>query len=158
MVRLAAELLSLHPLLQGLVREQLDRLAHEGELESWSADEEVVRQGTLGDALYLILSGRVGIFAGDTDRPIATLGPGDFFGEMSLVEPAVRSATVRASDRLEVFRLPHVATTRLFAADPALMNRLLVQVVRTLSHRLRKTNELVGSVERLSEWLAGSML
>jgi hypothetical protein len=65
---------------------------------------------------------------------------------------------VRATDRLEVFRLPHIATTRLFEQDPALMSRLLVQVVRTLSHRLRKTNELVGSVERLSEWLAGSML
>ncbi len=50
MVRLAAELLSLHPLLSGLEREQLARLSQLGELESYSADEEVVRQGTLGDS------------------------------------------------------------------------------------------------------------
>ena len=158
MVRLAAELLALHPLLQGLDRDQLGRLAREGELETWSPGEEVVRQGTLGDSLYLILSGSVSVYTGESARAIAQLVAGDFFGEMSLVEPAVRSATVRANDRLEVFRLPHVATTRLFAQDPALMNRVLVQLVRALSGRLRSTNALIGSVERLSEWLAGSML
>ncbi len=77
---------------------------------------------------------------------------------MSLVEPALRSATVRAADSVEVFRLPHVAVVRLFETDPTLMNRLLIHVVRALSQRLRRTNELIGSVERLSEWLAGSML
>jgi hypothetical protein len=65
---------------------------------------------------------------------------------------------VRATDPLEVFRLPHVAVQQLFESDPALMNRVLVHVVRALSQRLRRTNDLVGSVERLSEWLAGSML
>jgi CRP-like cAMP-binding protein len=158
MVRLAAELLALHPLLAGLDRVQLDRLAREGELEAWNQDECVVQEGTLGDSLFLILSGRVSVFTGDGVRSIATLGGGDFFGEMSLVEPAPRSATVKATERLEVFRLPHVAVTRLFASDPALMNRILVHVVRTLSGRLRRTNELIGSVEKLSEWLAGTML
>ncbi len=106
----------------------------------------------------MILSGRVAVYTGDGPRPLATLGPGEFFGEMSLVEPALRSATVRGVDAVELFRLPHVAVVRLFEADPQLMNRLLIQVVRTLSTRLRRTNDLIGSVERLSEWLAGSML
>jgi CRP-like cAMP-binding protein len=158
MVRLAAELLSRHPLLGGLDRPQLDLLSRLGELEGYQPDEEIVRQGTLGDALYLVLSGRVAVFAGEGPRPLATLEPGEFFGEMSLVEPALRSATVRAVDAVEVFRLPHVAVVRLFETDPALMNRLLIHVVRALSQRLRRTNDLIGSVERLSEWLAGSML
>jgi len=157
-MRLAAELLAQHPLLLGLERSQLDRLSHLGALESYAPDEEVVRRGTLGDSLFLILSGHVGVFTGDTPRPLATLAAGDFFGEMSLVEPALRSATVRAAESLELFRLPHVAVVRLFEEDPVLMNRLMIHVVRALSHRLRRTNELVGSVERLSEWLAGSML
>jgi CRP-like cAMP-binding protein len=158
MVRLAAELLSRHPLLAGLDRPQLERLSRMGELESYAPEEIVVQRGSLGDALYLVLSGRVGVYAGDGARPLATLEPGEFFGEMSLVEPALRSATVRATDPLEVFRLPHVAVQQLFESDPALMNRVLVHVVRALSQRLRRTNDLVGSVERLSEWLAGSML
>ncbi len=158
MVRLGGELLARHPLLNGLDRAQLDRLARVGEIESYAPEEEVVRQGTLGDSLYLVLVGRVAVYAGDASRPLATLGAGEFFGEMSLVEPATRSATVHAAENLEVFRLPHVAVARLFEEDPALMNRILVQVVRSLSHRLRQTNNLIGSVERLSEWLAGSML
>lgn len=158
MVRLAGELLGTHPLLTGLDRRQLDTLLHAGELESWSAGEEVVRQGTLGDAMYLVLSGTVSVYMGDGARALATLGAGEFFGEMSMIEPAVRSATVRANDRLDLFRLPNVAVTRLFGDDPLLMSRILVHVVRALSHRLRKTNELVGSVESLSEWLAGSLL
>jgi CRP-like cAMP-binding protein len=158
MMRLAGELLATHPLLSGLDRAQLDRLSAVGELESYTTDEEVVRRGTLGDSLFLVLSGRVAVFAGEGGRPVATLGPGEFFGEMSLVEPALRSATVCAAEQLEVFRLPHVAVARLFEEDPTIMNRLLVHVVRALSHRLRRTNELVGSVEKLSEWLAGSML
>src|SRR5688572_15859844 len=135
MVRLAAELLARHPLLGGLEHAQLEKLSRQGELESYAPDEEVVRQGTLGDALYLVLSGRVSVFSGDGARPLAMLHPGEFFGEMSLVEPAVRSATVRAADPLEVFRLPHVAVQRLFAEDPALMNRILVHVIRALSNR-----------------------
>jgi CRP-like cAMP-binding protein len=158
MVRLAAELLSRHPLLTGLDRPQLELLSRKGELESYAPEEVVVERGSLGDALYLVLSGRVGVFAGESLRPLATLEPGEFFGEMSLVEPALRSATVRASAPLEVFRLPHVAVQQLFETDPALMNRILVHVVRALSRRLRRTNDLVGSVEQLSEWLAGSML
>jgi CRP-like cAMP-binding protein len=158
MVRLAAELLARHPLLRGLERTQLELLSRQGELESYAPNEEVVRQGTLGDALYLVLTGRVHVYAGDGARPLATLETGEFFGEMSLVEPALRSATVRAVEGIEVFRLPHVAVVRLFETDPALMNRILVHVVRALSQRLRRTNDLIGSVEKLSEWLAGSML
>ncbi|MEO6954822.1 MAG: cyclic nucleotide-binding domain-containing protein [Polyangia bacterium] len=158
MVRLAGELLGTHPLLRGLDRRQLDSLQQAGELESWSEGEEVVRQGTLGDAMYLILSGTVSVYTGDGARALATLGPGDFFGEMSMIEPAVRSATVRADERLELFRIPNVAVTRFFGEDPLLMSRILVHVVRALSQRLRKTNELVGSVESLSEWLAGSLV
>ena len=158
MVRLAAELLSRHPLLNGLEHAQLAKLSHLGELESYAPDEEVVRQGSLGDSLFLVLSGRVAVYAGESPRPLATLNAGEFFGEMSLVEPALRSATVRAAEPLEVFRLPHVAVVRLFETEPALMNRILIHVVRALSQRLRRTNDLIGSVERLSEWLAGSML
>jgi CRP-like cAMP-binding protein len=158
MVRLAGELLARHPLLGGAHRDQLERLSQLGELESYAPGEEVVQQGTMGDALYLVLSGRVEVFAGDSARALASLGPGEFFGEMSLVEPALRSATVRAAVALEVFRLPHLAVARLCEEDPVLMNRLLVHVVRALSQRLRHSNDLVGSVERLSEWLAGSLL
>jgi CRP-like cAMP-binding protein len=167
----ASELIHKHPLLGRLTPEQILRFAQAGELEVFKAGEEIVVEGTLGDALYLILSGRADVIvaprqgqppgllsAESGGRRLASLLPGEFFGEMSLVEPAPRSATVRAAEITEVFRLPNFALQNLLQDDPFAFNIVLVSIVRVLSHRLRRTNEIVGSIGLLSEWLAGSLV
>ena len=140
--------------------EQLDRFAALGELERFQPGEDVVVAGTLGEAFYLLLSGSASVIASATGqgKPLATLQAGEFFGEMSLLEPAVRSATVRAADLCEVFRVPNFAMVNLMQDDPAAMSALLVAMVRALSGRLRQTNKLVGSVRELSQFLAGSLV
>ena len=149
-------LLERHPLLVNLDGEQLERMARAGEIESYNPGEVIVAEGSLGDALFLILSGQVAVHRGP--QTFATLEGGEFFGEMSLVEPAVRSATVRATDVTEVFRVPHYALSNLLEDDPVVLHLVLVTIIRVLSKRLRDTNSLVGSVEKLSEWLASSMV
>ena len=145
-----------HPLLANLEPAQLARIAHAGEIESYNPGEPIVAEGSLGDALFLVLSGQVAVHRGP--QTFATLGGGELFGEMSLVEPVPRSASVTAMSATFVFRLPHDALRTLISEDPVSASVLLLQVVRTLSERLRKANQMLSSVDLLADWLAGSMV
>ena len=149
-------LLERHPLLVKLTPAQLERVAKAGEVESYNPNETIVAEGSLGDALFLVLSGEVAVLRGN--QTFATLGGGEFFGEMSLVEPAPRSATVTSMSATFLFRLPHDALRGLISEDPHAANVLLVHVVKTLSDRLRRANQMLSSVDLLADWLAGSMV
>jgi CRP-like cAMP-binding protein len=149
-------LLERHPLLVHLAADQLERLARAGEIESYNPAEPIVVDGSLGDALFLILSGTVAVHRGP--QTFATLSAGEFFGEMSLVEPAPRSASVTAMSAAFLFRLPHDKLRELIADDSQAASILLVQVVKTLSERLRRANQMLSSVDLLADWLAGSMV
>lgn len=151
-----AALLERHPLMARLGREQIDRIAGFGEIESWNPGEEIVSEGSLGDALYLVLTGSVRVEA--AGHALADLESGDFFGEMSLVEPAPRSATVLAVEPSYLFRLPHDALRQLLIDEPAATSALLIQIVKTLSERLRRANATLTSVGALADWLAGSLV
>ena len=149
-------LLEKHPLLIHLLPDQLERVTRAGEIESYNPGETIVVDGSLGDALFLILSGQCAVHR--NQQTFATLGGGEFFGEMSLVEPAPRSATVTAMSATFLFRLPHDALRELISDDGKSASILLVQVVRTLSERLRRANQMLSSVDVLADWLAGSMV
>jgi len=149
-------ILERHPLLAHLPPERLSRLAREGEVETWKGGEDIVAEGSLGDALFLILSGEVAVHR--DGKTFATLGAGEVFGEMSMVEPAPRSASVSAMSPTFLFRLPHDSLHRLLMDDPATASALLVQIVKTLSERLRRANHMLSSVDKLADWLAGSLV
>lgn len=152
----AAELLERHPLLTRMRLDQVERIAQAGSLEQFEPGEEIVREGSLGDALYLVLTGSVGV--SKNSQALAQLASGEFFGEMALIEPAPRSASVHAIEPTFVFRLPYTALQSLLGDDNAAFNAVLVQIVKTLSERLRRANDLITSVGHLADWLAGSLV
>ena len=149
-------LLERHPLLLHLSPEQLAQMGRIGDIESYNPGEAIVVEGSLGDALFLILSGDVAVHRGP--QTFATLSANEFFGEMSLVEPTPRSASVTAMSATFLFRLPHDALRQLISDDAHAASILLVQVVKTLSERLRRANAMLSSVDLLADWLAGSMV
>jgi CRP-like cAMP-binding protein len=151
-----ADLLERHPLLAHLTPVQLEHIAAAGDVERFEPGEPVVAEGSLGDAVYLVLSGRVEV--SKAGHALATLEPGEFFGEMSMLEPAARSATVTAVTPSYMFRLPYKAIQGLLATDPGAAMAVLIHIVKTLSERLRRANETLASVGALSDWLAGSLV
>jgi small-conductance mechanosensitive channel/CRP-like cAMP-binding protein len=107
---------------------QLERLATRARLAPFPEGAVVVRQGDSGDSLYVVVSGRVQVLTvsreGGPEWALATLRPGDYFGEMSLLTGAPRSATVRALEDAELLVLDREALRPLLVGDPAAAERL----------------------------------
>jgi CRP-like cAMP-binding protein len=95
----------------------------------------IVTQGTPGQAFYTVLSGRVEIVR--EDKSLGAFGPGDFFGEMSLLDQAPRSATIRALEETKCLMLSSWDFKALLERHPSIAIKLL----EVLSRRLRVADE-----------------
>jgi CRP-like cAMP-binding protein len=106
--------------------------------------EDIVRQGDVGDCMYVIQSGRVEVIqATDSgEQHLAFLETGDFFGEMAVFEKETRSATVRASGDARALKVDKKTLLRRIKEDPL----LAVNLLQTMSHRIRDLN--AGMAER----------
>lgn len=100
----------------------MGELAASAEACSYAAGEEVVRQGQVGDTLYVVESGEVEVLVGSARAAI--LGPGAFFGEMSLLTGETRSATVRTLVETELVMVGHGALSSLLHGHPELYGML----------------------------------
>jgi CRP-like cAMP-binding protein len=100
--------------------------------------EAIVRQGDVGDCMYVVQDGRVEVVQETPtgDRHLTFLETGDFFGEMALFEKETRSATVRASGDTRVLKVDKKTLLRRIKEDPL----LAVNLVQTMSHRIRSIN------------------
>lgn len=104
-------------LLFELASEQvLSKVAEIVQLKSFSADENLIEKGQLGDAMYIVCSGKVKIH--DGDLLLNYLGQGSAFGEMSALENEVRTASVTAVEDTELIELKHDALMDLLGREP----------------------------------------
>lgn len=106
--------------------------------------EVIVRQGEVGDCMFVIQEGQVEVIAEDGGKELRlnVLEAGDFFGEMAIVEREVRMATVRALGAVRVLTVDKKNFLGRIHKDPS----LAYGVVQTLSRRIR---ELDAEVARL---------
>jgi len=97
--------------------------------------EIIIRQGEVGDCMYVIQSGRVEVVQSSEygKQHLAFLETGDFFGEMSVFEKQVRSATVQSAGEARVLKVDKKTLLRRIREDPL----LAVNLLQTMSHRIR---------------------
>ena len=105
---------------------------------SMRAGDTLVRQGDHGDEAFVIESGEVEIRRGD--RMLARLGPGDWFGEMSVLLDEPRSATVVATTDGRVRRLARATFDQVMADDP----KHAIELMRQLAGRVREADRQLG--------------
>ena len=109
--------------------------------------EVIVRQGEVGDCMFVIQKGKVEVISEENGEEIrlAVREEGEFFGEMAIFDRDVRSATVRAMGQARVLTVDKKNFMRRIHEDPSLAFRL----VETMSRRLRELQaELTREIER----------
>ncbi|MGV3773938.1 MAG: ATP-binding protein [Verrucomicrobiales bacterium] len=134
--------------MRGLAESKLLRSLSEAELEvlrpsvqerQYGPGEVIFKEGDSGDGIYLVHEGNVQVAAivGHEKRTVLTrIGPGDFFGEMAVLDQEPRSATVIAEHETFVSFIPRQVILKLIESSP----RLAISLVREFSLRLRDFN------------------
>ncbi|MEW6685589.1 MAG: cyclic nucleotide-binding domain-containing protein [Candidatus Edwardsbacteria bacterium] len=138
------KLLTQVSLFQDLNQSELERISKLIFLRNYTKGRTLFFENTPGEILYLINSGEVTISkkAGDgTEKILAKLGPGDFFGEMSLIDNSPRSATAKVSKDAELVVITRKAFQQMLETDPKITAKILMALLRVISARLRTANE-----------------
>jgi CRP-like cAMP-binding protein len=137
------ELLSNVPLLAELSRGEIERISRVAVPRSFPAGVRVFHEGDHSDACYVVRNGDLRVTREHSDGraiALATLGPGDIFGELAMLDGEARSASVETLTECELLALPAADFRRLLADHP----QISVKLVVALTRRLRETNERVA--------------
>ena len=127
------------PLFSGVPLHHLRELSRFARTESFAAGETIVRRGEPGWTLYVVRSGRVRVVrdvANGSTVTLAVLGPGEFFGELSIFDGEKRSATVIADEDTETVTLGRFDIVRVVSHNP----QIGLSLLKSLSERLRATD------------------
>jgi CRP-like cAMP-binding protein len=125
------------PLFHGLPKRHLRRIAKLARVRRFTPGSAIVRADDPARSFYVLLEGNARVVrAGRRSR---RLGPGDYFGEMALLDDAPRSADVVADSDLLTLTIERPSFLKLLRADPLIAHALL----RTLAARLREAESSV---------------
>ncbi len=133
------------PFFTQLSDSELDLVRAVAAEKSYAKTAVVLTEGEMGDSLYMIVSGKVKVFIGDEEGReiiLKILGPGAFFGEMSMIDKQPRSASVTTIEPSSFLVLTHVAFERCVEQAPRIAN----MVMQILAQRVREADRKIGTL------------
>ena len=138
------DVISKIPFFSPLQETEREELAEDATMHVFSTGEMIIREGDTGRSVYVILDGQVKVFTrdnGNNELELATLGVGQFFGEMSFVSGKPRSSSVAALELSVVVELSYDSMAKVIEQNQA------VKEVLEEYHKIRKKDTL----EKLAE-------
>jgi len=133
------------PLFSGLTEADVHALLTLATPRQFARHALVIREGTEGESLFLVTEGKVKVYLNDENGKeiiLSVLGPGDFIGELALIDDDARSANVMTMEPSEFLVLPKQAFRDHLRKNPDLAMNML----RVLSARLRAADQMIGSL------------
>jgi CRP-like cAMP-binding protein len=136
------------PVLAGIDLPALTLLAQEGIVHDFLPGVWIVREGEEGHSFFILVEGDVEIVK-HADSPhavlLARLHQGTFFGEMCIVDPVLRAASVRAVAPVRAVEIKAATLHHLFQHMPGQATIILLNIARDLARRLRDLDEIFAA-------------
>jgi CRP/FNR family cyclic AMP-dependent transcriptional regulator len=143
------------PLFEGLTHAQLAKVANLAETRTYEGSTHIFKEGDVGQEMYVIVQGKVRIskmIPGVGEEALAILEKGAYFGEMAVIADSPRSADAISHIPCSLWVIDREKLDQLMFTDKDLAYVLLWTFVRTLSERLRETNEKLRTFFAGSKW------
>jgi CRP/FNR family cyclic AMP-dependent transcriptional regulator len=131
-----------------LDEQEFANLAHKAVTRQFPRNTVVINEGDISDSLYVILEGAVKVFLSNEDGKeviLNTQGPGEYFGEMALLDPAPRSASVMTTEKSRLSIIAKPDFEAFLRQHPEAMLKILCRSIK----RLRALTDTVGSLALL---------
>ena len=140
------EMLRKIPLFAAIDPGKLKLLAFASDRKIYNAGEDLFKQGDSGDAAFVIVKGNADVIVttGKKEVVVASVGNNEIIGEISILCEVPRTATVRATETLEVLKVKKEHFLGLVSQVPDLG----IEVMRELASRLQKTTSELGEARR----------
>ena len=133
------------PFFTQLSDHELDLVRAVATEKTYPKNAVVLTEGEAGDSLYMIQTGKVKVFIGDEEGReiiLKILGPGSFFGEMSMIDKQPRSASVTTLETSTFLVLQHAAFEKCVEQAPTIGN----MVMQVLAQRVREADRKIGTL------------
>jgi len=140
-------------LFENLSVNELEKIERISRMEAYSKGDVIFKEGTPGDQCYVITNGEVRIskfIPNIGEEALAVLKPGDYFGEMALIDTFPRSANAIANSDAALLAINKTDLDKILIMDRELGYKLLWAFTKTLSKRLRETNEKMAGFLAMS--------
>ena len=131
-------------LFAGIDREEIVAIVREFDQQRFNHGHRVTLQGLRGSDFYIVFDGHARVLV--DEKEVATLGPGDFFGEVGVLSDALRTATVEATTQLRTLALSHNGLAPLLMAHP----KLAVNLLREVLNRFRSVSTAAAGTRESS--------
>jgi CRP-like cAMP-binding protein len=146
-----------HCLFGGLSEKEIEMIRPLLKEDHFAEGEEIVSEGSRGDRLYFIYEGsvevlkQVSLSKGAVVHRIATLGVGDTFGEMELLDVQPCIATIRTLEATSVLTLSNMDLYRISKTNLKTYTMIIMNLARAISRRLRRMDALIAGAQLREE-------
>jgi serine/threonine protein phosphatase PrpC len=141
------------PMFGGFEYKDLAKLLEIIEMRGVRPYDIIIREGETGEDMYIVLSGRADVYK--QEQHINELGPGDFFGELSLIDDIPRSATVIARDAMTLLVIRRQRMFALLEKNEKMAAKIYWAFLRRMSIQIRSKDDELYQLRRLLDSATG---